>query len=39
MEIAGKLGIPLGTIKTRIRAAMDKLRGALQQSMSGTVQA
>jgi RNA polymerase sigma-70 factor (ECF subfamily) len=37
MEIASQLEIPLGTIKSRIRAAMDKLRGTLQQSMSGTV--
>ena len=29
-EIAARLGVPLGTIKTGIRSAMDKLRVALQ---------
>jgi RNA polymerase sigma-70 factor (ECF subfamily) len=28
-EIAGRLGIPLGTVKTRLRLAFDKLRGGL----------
>jgi RNA polymerase sigma-70 factor (ECF subfamily) len=28
-EIAGRLGIPIGTVKTRLRLAFDKLRVAL----------
>jgi RNA polymerase sigma-70 factor, ECF subfamily len=28
-EIAARTGLPLGTIKTRLRAAMTTLRGAL----------
>ncbi len=31
VQIASELGVPLGTIKTRIRAAMDKLRVSLSQ--------
>jgi RNA polymerase sigma-70 factor (ECF subfamily) len=31
-EIAGDLGVPLGTVLTRMRLAMDKLRKALQRS-------
>jgi RNA polymerase sigma-70 factor (ECF subfamily) len=30
MEISGRLNVPLGTIKTRIRLAMEKLRDGLQ---------
>jgi len=28
-EVAGQLGIPIGTVKTRLRLAIDKLRGSL----------
>lgn len=28
-EVAGRLGIPVGTVKTRLRLAFDKLRGTL----------
>lgn len=34
-EIASALGVPLGTIKTRIRMAMDKLRIALSPVLTG----
>ena len=32
-EMAEKLGQPLGTIKTRVRLAMQKLRSALEQDV------
>jgi RNA polymerase sigma-70 factor (ECF subfamily) len=35
-EIAAVLGIPLGTIKTRVRMAMDKLRVALCPIAAGS---
>ena len=32
-EIAAKLNQPLGTVKTRIKLAMAKLRASLQQTL------
>ncbi len=37
VEIASELGVPLGTIKTRIRSAVDKLRISLSQNGFATV--
>lgn len=34
-EIANQLGQPLGTIKTRIRLGMQKMRGAIERSQGG----
>jgi len=34
-EIANKLGQPLGTVKTRVRLAMQKMRVALQERRAG----
>ena len=36
-EVSAKLGLPLGTIKTRIRIAMEKLRLALAGPLAGSV--
>jgi RNA polymerase sigma-70 factor (ECF subfamily) len=36
-EIANKLGQPLGTVKTRIRLGMQKMRGALEARYAGDV--
>jgi RNA polymerase sigma-70 factor (ECF subfamily) len=33
-EMAKKLGQPLGTIKTRVRLAMQKLKAALEENAS-----
>jgi RNA polymerase sigma-70 factor (ECF subfamily) len=34
-EIAERTGLPLGTVKTRVRLAMSKLRNELQEFKQG----
>jgi RNA polymerase sigma-70 factor (ECF subfamily) len=36
VEIAERTGLPLGTVKTRVRLAMNKLRNELQDFQQGT---